>query len=83
MEIFGVAAAIYARYARYDDDVATPREKCRYGLKTQTLNLVVYREVLLDVRICRGEVCLRLIVVVIRYEVLHGVVREESFELVI
>ena len=47
----------------------------------QALYLVVYGAVLFDIGVRRGDVCLGLVVVVVRDEILHGVLREELAEL--
>ena len=43
----------------------------------EPVDFLVHRRVLLDVGIGVGDVGLRLIIIVIRYEVFHGVLREE------
>ena len=49
---------------------------------TKSIDLVVHRRVLLDVRVARGHVRLGLVVVVIGDEVLDSIVGEELLELV-
>ena len=83
VEIGRVANAIQTRYARNHNHIAATAEQCRRGAQTQFFDLLVDREILLDVGVRRGQIGLRLIVVVVRYEVLDGVVREEIFELAI
>ena len=47
----------------------------------QHLDLFINRGVFLDIRITLRYICLGLIVVVVRYKIDHGVVREEFLEL--
>ena len=49
--------------------------------ETEFLNLVVDAQVLLYVGVRYRDICLRLVIIVIRYEILDGVGREEGLEL--
>ena len=76
----GVPQAVDAGHRRHHDDVPPLKEGCR-GAVAQALDLGVDGGVLLDEGIRVGDVRLRLIVVVVGDEVLHGVFREELPEL--
>ncbi len=80
MEILRIADAVQAADAGNDYNVAPAAHQRRSGRQTEFLNLVVYAEVLLYIGIRNRDVCLGLIIVVVRHEVLHGVVREERLE---
>ena len=75
------AEAVDARDGRDDDDVAASEER-RRRRQPQARDVVVARRVLLDVEVGLRDVRLRLEVVVVRDEVLDGVLREELAELV-
>ena len=64
-----------------DDEHVPPRHQRARGRVTQLVDLVVDVGFLLDVRIGRRNVRLRLVVVVVGDEVLHRVLREEVPEL--
>ena len=83
MEIRRVAGAVEARYARYDDHVAAPRQQRGHGAQAHFLDLGVDRKVFFDEGVRRGEVGLRLVIVVVGDEILHGVLREEIAELAV
>ena len=76
----GIPQAVDAGHRRHHDDVPPLEEGCR-GAVAQALDLGVDGGVLLDEGIRVGDVRLRLIVVVVGDEVLHGVFREELPEL--
>ena len=75
-----VAEAVDARHGR-DDDHVPPLEQARRGRVAQALDLIVDGGVLFDERVRMRDVRLRLVVVVVRDEILHGVVREKLLEL--
>ena len=75
------AEAVDAGHRRHHDHVA-PREQGARGGVPKAVDLLVDRGVLLDVEVLRRDVCLRLVVVVVRDEVLDRVLREELPELV-
>ena len=79
--LLGGAKAIDTRHRRHDDRVP-PRQQGARGRVPQPVDLVVYRRVLLDVRVARGHIRLGLVVVVVADEVLHPVLREELAQLV-
>ena len=66
---------------RGNHDAVAPREQGRRGRMAQLLHLLVDGGVLLDERIRGGDIGLGLVIVVIRNEVHHRVVREELLEL--
>ena len=65
-----------------DDDVAPLEERLRCG-KPQLVDLFVPGGLLLDVRVALRDVRLRLVVVVVRHEVLDRVLRKEAVELLV
>ena len=65
-----------------DDDVVALHER-RGRAQAQPIDVLVDRRVLLDVRVRRRDVRFRLVVVVVRDEVLDCVVREEAFQLAV
>ena len=69
------AEAVDAGHRRHHDDVA-PGQQARGRRVPQPLDVVVDRAVLLDVGVGLGDVRLGLVVVVVRHEVLDGVVRQ-------
>ena len=73
--------AVDARH-RGDDDRVSSRQQGRGCSMSQPIDLVVHRRVLLDVRVRGGHVCLGLVIVVIRHEILDAVRGEELAELV-
>ena len=79
--LLGRAEAVDARDGRDDDDVAASEER-RRRRQPKARDVVVPRRVLLDVEVGLRDVRLGLEVVVVRDEVLDGVVRKELTELV-
>ena len=77
----GRAQAVDAGHRRDDDHVAAREHRCGGGM-AQAVDLRVDRGVLLDVEVARGDVGLRLVVVVVGDEVLDRVVGEVGPELV-
>ena len=75
------AQAIYGRHRGHDDDVV-PDQQTRRRRVTEAVYLIVDRGVLLDIGVCLRQVGLGLVIVVIRHEVLHPVLREELPELI-
>ena len=65
VEIVGVADTIQARNARYHNHITASRQQSRGGAETHLLDLVVYREILFNICVCSGKVCLGLIIIVI------------------
>ena len=60
-----------------------PLEQRARGRQPQLVQLIVDGRFLLDVNVAGGNVGFRLVIVVIRDEILDGVVREKALELVI
>ena len=75
-----VAEAVDAGHGR-DDDHVPPLEQARRGRVAQALDLIIDGGILLDECVRVRDVCLRLVVVIVRHEIFHGVVREELPEL--
>ena len=75
------AQAVDAGHARHHYGVAALRETARRGV-AQFIQLVVYREILLYIRIRGHDVRLGLVVVVIRHEIFHAIVGEQLAELI-
>ena len=71
-----IAEAVDRGYGRDDHDVAAFQQRLRRG-QPHLLDVLVDRRVLFDVRVARGDVRLGLVIVVVRDEVLDGVVRKE------
>ncbi len=65
---------------RSDDQNITPGQQTARSTMPQLINLLVDRGILLNVGVCRGNVSFRLVVVVIRNEILDGIIREEFLE---
>ena len=78
--IFRRSDAVDARNARDHDDVAAREQRARRG-KSQALDLLVNRRILLDVSVGARNVGFRLVVIEVADEIFDGVVREELFEL--
>ncbi len=79
--LLGGAQAVDAAHARHDHHVPAGKQAHR-GRVAQPLDLLVDRGVLLYVGVGLGDVRLWLVVVVVRDEVLDGVVRQQLPELV-
>ncbi len=75
------AETVDGRDGRHHDGVA-PSQKAVGGGVPEALDLVVDRRVLLDVGVGLRDVGLRLVVVVVRHEVLDRVVRQKLSELI-
>jgi hypothetical protein len=78
----GVTEAIDRGHRRNDHDVAPLEQRLR-GRQPHLLDVLIDRSVLLDVRVGRRHVRLRLVIVVVRNEVLDCVVREEFAHLAV
>ncbi len=79
--LVGSAEAVDAGDGRHDDDISATEQRVGRGV-TEALDLGVDRRVLLDEGVGLWHVRLRLVVVVVRHEVLDGVVGHELAELV-
>ena len=77
----GRSHSVDARHRRHDHHITPGQERGR-GRVPQAVDLVVDRGVFLDVRIARRDVCLGLVVVVVRDEVLHRRPRQVLAELI-
>ena len=77
-----IAEAVDAGDTRHDDDIPPLKERARGG-HAQPVNVLVDDGLLLNVRVGRRDVGLRLIVVVVAHEVFDGVVGEELLELLV
>ena len=75
-----IAEAVDRAHRGDDDDVVALHER-RGRAQPQPVDVLVDRRVLLDVRVGRRDVRFRLVVVVVRDEVLDRVVREEALDL--
>ncbi len=83
IEILRVAQTVEARDGGDHNDVAPTAHECHRRAQSEFIKLLVYREVLLDICIRGGYVGLGLIVIVVRDEILHGVLGEEGLELLV
>lgn len=80
LEFVGVPNTVQARYGSHHDHVPPGRQQGRNRRKAQLLDILVDGKVLFDVCTGGGDISLRLVIIVIRYEILHGVLRKKSFE---
>ena len=80
MEVVRVAYTIQAAHGRYDNDVPPAAHQGRCGTDPELVNLVVDTQVFFYIGIGHGNIGLRLIIIIVGDEVLHGILREESFE---
>ena len=78
----GLPDAVDARHRGHHDHVPPLEERGRRGV-THPVDLVVDEGVFLDIGVRLRDVGLRLVVVVVRDEVLGGVLREERLELAV
>ena len=65
MEVGRIAYAIQAGHAGDDDDIPAPGHQGRSGAQPELVDLVVDAEVFLYIGICRRNICLRLVIIVI------------------
>jgi hypothetical protein len=79
-KVLRLAQAVDAADRGHHDDVP-PLQQRGGGRQAQTVDLVVYGAVLFDVGVRVGDIRLRLIVVVVGHEILHGVFGEKLLEL--
>ncbi len=77
--VYRVAQAVNTRNGGHDNHIP-PLKKAGGGAVTQALYLVVYAAVLFDICVRMGQIGLRLVVIVIGYEVFHGIFREKFLE---
>ena len=83
MKFHGVPDSVYARDGGHNDHVSSSAQERRGGTQTQFLNFLIDPKVLFNVGVGHWDEGLGLVIIVIRNEVLHEVVREEFFELTI
>ena len=83
VEVFGVAYTAEAGDAGYDYHVAAAGQQGGSGAQTQFLYFVVDAQVFFDICIGAGNICLRLIVVVVGDEIFDRVVGKEGLELAV
>ena len=76
----GIAHRIDAR-ERSDDDHIPPLAQRRRRAVAQTLDLLVDGGILFDIGVGRGDVGFRLIIIIVRDEILHRAVRKKLAEL--
>ena len=77
---FRVAQAVDARHRGHDQHVAAAEEGRGRG-QAQPVDILVDVGFLLDIQVLFRDVGFRLVVIVVRDEILDGIVREEVFEL--
>ncbi|CDD52449.1 unknown [Bacteroides sp. CAG:875] len=81
VEVRRVSHTVDARHGRHHNDILPSREQGRGGRQPQLVDFLVDGQVLFYIGVGRRDVCLRLIIVIVRHVVFHGVVREEVLEL--
>ena len=74
-----ITQTINSRHGADDNGVAALHE-CLSRRQTHLLNVLVHRSVFINESIGRRDIGFWLVVVVVRHEVLNGVIREELFE---
>ena len=77
VEILRVAYAVETRHARHHDDIPATGHECRSRTEPELVDLFIDAQVLFNVGVSRGNICLRLVVVVIRNVILHCIVRKK------
>ena len=80
VEILRVPDTVETRHARYHDNIPAPGKERGRGTQTQFLYLLVDGEVFFDIGIGGRKIGFRLVIIVIRDEILHGILREERLE---
>ena len=83
VKIIGISNTIQARHTRHHNHIPATRQQCRGSTQSHLLNLVIYREILFDVGIGGWKICLWLIVIVVRHEILNRILWKEVLELAI
>ncbi len=74
--------AVDARYRRHDDHIVALHQGARRGV-AHAVDLLVDRRILLDEGVGARHIGFGLVVVVIRHEVLDGILREEALHLAV
>ena len=82
LEIYGAAQSVDARDRAYHDNIPALRQGSR-GRQPELVDLVIDRRVLLDIGIRLRHIGLGLIVVIVRNEILHRILRKELLELTV
>ena len=80
-EVLRRSQTVDATDGRDNNDVFPSGEQRRHGTQPQSVDLFVDTQVFLDVQVCTRDVRFGLVIVVVRDEILHGVVRKEGFHL--
>lgn len=78
-----VRHTIQAGDRRNDNDVLPPRQQRSGCTQTKFIDLVIDLQVLFYIGVRRRKISLRLVVIVIRDEILDGIVREKRLELAV
>ena len=81
--VLRITHAVDARHRSHDDDVAPAAEQRRGGAQAQLVDLLVDGKVLFDVSVGHRDVGFRLVVVVIRHEILDRIIGKEILELAV
>ena len=81
--IVGVAHTVDATHRGHHDDVASARKQCCDRAEAQTVDFLIDLQVFLNVFVRRRDVGFRLIIVVIRHEIVHRVFGEKTLELAV
>ena len=83
VKILGIAYAVETRNRRYHHDVPSSRKERGGRVQSETFYFLVDLQVLFDVRVRMWDIGFGLIIVIVRNEILHGVLREKTFELAV
>ena len=78
-----VSHTVNTRNGRHDNHVLSSREQRGGGSKAKAVDVFVDGKVFFDVGVGRSDVSLRLIVVIVGDIILHRILREETFELLV
>ena len=79
-ELVGVSDAVYTTDRTDNNDVASTAQQSRRGAQAQFVQVVVNGKVFLYICVRGGNVGFGLVVVIVRNEVFHRVVRKELLE---
>ena len=77
------AHTVDARNRRNHYNVLSARKQSCDSREAQLVDVLVYGEVLLDIRVGRWKIGLRLIIVVVGDVIFHGIIREEALHLLV
>ena len=81
IEVGRIPHTINARHGRNNHHILASGEQGRGSCQTKLVNLIIDGQVLFYIGIRRWEIGLRLIIVIVRDIILHGIVREKTLEL--